>query len=149
MRERGHITHVDSPYIVPRSDKSALGDMNMQRQLVWLVLACVQPPSRPLSLPSCTVYPPTSHQPMMPRSKQKNKPNEPQHHVIKRVLLSTKKCSSAFLQNKLKNWGSSIFFYIKKCVLSLLGIKRLSRLLFVEMGLFYLSIYLMMDPSTG
>ena len=43
MREPGHITHVDSPYIVPRGDKSAAGDMNMQWQSVWLVLACMPP----------------------------------------------------------------------------------------------------------
>lgn len=76
MREPGHITHVDSPYIVPRGDKSALGDMNMQWQSVWLVLACMLPDAQFIPLP---------------HSKQKNKTNEPQHYLITSVLLSTKK----------------------------------------------------------
>lgn len=87
MREPGHITHVDSPYIVPRGDKSALGDMNMQWQSVWLVLACMPPDAQFIPLP---------------HSKQKNKTNEPQHYLIKSFLLSTKKCSSAFFRICLK-----------------------------------------------
>lgn len=73
MREPGHITHIDSPYIVPSGDKSALGDMNMQWQSVWLVLACVPPDAR---------FIPLLH------SKQKNKSNEPQHYLIKSFVLS-------------------------------------------------------------
>lgn len=75
MRELGHITHIDSPYIVPRGDKSALGDMNMQWQSVWLVPACMAPDAQFIPLP---------------HFEQKNKTNEPQQHLINTVLLSTK-----------------------------------------------------------
>lgn len=79
MREPGHITHVDSPYIVPRSDKSALGDMNMQWQSGWLVPACMAPDAQFIPLL---------------RSEQKNKTNEPRHCLI----TSTKKWSDAFVR---------------------------------------------------
>lgn len=87
MREPGHITHVDSPYIVPRGDKSAPGDMNMQWQSVWLLLARMHTDAQFIPLP---------------HSKQKNKTNEPQHRLINSILLSTKKCSSAFSEYALK-----------------------------------------------
>lgn len=75
MRESGHITHVDSPYIVPRGSKSDGGDMNMQRQSARLVPACVLPGAQ---------FIPLAH------FKQKNKTNEPRHHLINSVLLSSK-----------------------------------------------------------
>lgn len=83
MRELGHITHVDSPYIVPRGDKSAPGDMNMQWQSVWLVLACM--------LHDAQFSP-------LPHSKQQNKTNEAQHDLINTILLSTKNVVVHFSQ---------------------------------------------------
>lgn len=72
MREPGHITHTDSPNVVPKGNKSTGRYMNMQWQSVWLVLACAPPDAH---------FIPLSHY------KQKNKTNEPRRYLIKSLLL--------------------------------------------------------------